>query len=235
MFYPMFGFDPTYIIVIPALILTLWAQWRVNRTFNEWAQKGSSRGITGAQVARMILNDANLHDVTVQRVHGHLSDHYDPRGRVLRLSDSTHDSTSIAAIGVAAHEAGHALQHDVGYIPLNMRTYFVPLANIGSMGGPILFMIGLFFRSGFMLDLGILLFGLAVMFYLITLPVEFNASNRALAILQGNGYLNGQEMKGARAVLWAAAMTYVASAAMAVSQLLRLLLIRGAVGGNRDD
>lgn len=235
MFYPMFGFDPTYVIVIPALILTLWAQWRVNATFNEWAQKWSGRGLTGAEVAQMILAGAGLHDVRVERVPGHLSDHYDPTQRVLRLSDSTFASPSIAAIGVAAHEAGHAIQHDVGYVPLQMRSFFVPLANIGSMGGPILFMIGLLFRSGFMLDLGILLFGLAVLFYIVTLPVEFNASNRALAILEGHGYLTAAEMKGARAVLWAAAMTYVASAAMAVSQLLRLLLIRGVAGGRDDD
>lgn len=235
MFYPMFGFDPTYIIVIPALILTLWAQWRVHSTFNEWAQRWSSRGLTGAQVARMILDRAGLTHVTVEPIPGHLSDHYDPRAHALRLSESTYGSPSIAAIGVAAHEAGHAIQHDVGYVPLSMRSFFVPLANIGSMGGPILFMIGLFIRSGFFLDLGILLFGLAVLFYVITLPVEFNASNRALAILEGHGYLNSQEMKGARAVLWAAAMTYVASAAMAVSQLLRLLLIRGAVGDRRDE
>lgn len=235
---PFFGwFDPTYIIVLPALILTLWAQWRVQATFAEWSRRWSRRGLTGAQVARMILNGAGLYDVPVEGVPGHLTDHYDPQSRALRLSESTYASPSIAAIGVAAHEAGHAIQHDVGYLPLHMRSFFVPLANIGSMGGPILFMMGLFFPRGlgtWLMDLGILLFGLAVLFYVITLPVEFNASRRALAILESGGYLDRDELQGARAVLWAAAMTYVASAAMAVSQLLRLVFIRGLVGGDRD-
>lgn len=225
--------DPSYIIVLPALLLVFWAQWRVNSTFEKWSRRWSSRGLTGAQVARAILDGAGLHNVTVEPVPGHLSDHYDPRAKALRLSQSTYGSSSVAAIGVAAHEAGHAIQHDVGYIPLTMRSAFVPVANLGSMGGPILFMIGLFFgRSalgGFMMEAGILLFGLAVLFYIITLPVEFNASNRALAILEGHGYLVGEEMRGARAVLWAAAMTYVASAAMALSQLLRLLFLRSLV------
>ncbi|MCG0238318.1 MAG: zinc metallopeptidase [Firmicutes bacterium] len=229
---PFFGWywDPTYIIVLPALLLVMWAQWRVQATFQEWSRRWSSRGLTGAQVARAILDRAGLHDVDVEPIPGHLTDHYDPRARVLRLSQSVYNSSSVAAIGVAAHEAGHAIQHDVGYVPLMMRSAFVPLANLGSTGGPLLFFLGLLFPRGigdWMMQTGILLFGLAVLFYVITLPVEFNASSRALAILEGQGYLVGEELRGARAVLWAAAMTYVASAAMAISQLLRLLAIRG--------
>lgn len=219
----------TFLALIPALVLTLWAQFKVQSTFRKWSQVPAGRGMSGAQVALAILQGAGLDDVRVERVGGHLSDHYDPRTKVLRLSDSTYASPSVAAIGVAAHEAGHAIQHDVGYIPLTMRGFFVPVANIGSMGGPWLFLIGLIFRSPAMQNLGILLFGLAVVFYLITLPVEFDASNRALSVLQGGGYLGATELQGARAVLWAAAMTYIAAAAMAVSQLIRLLLLR------RDD
>lgn len=239
MFMPGFGFwgiDPTWIIIVPAVLLTMWAHLRVQSTFAEWSRRRTFRGLTGAQVAEAILADAGLNDVVVEPTPGHLTDHYDPRTRTLRLSESVYYSNSVSAIGVAAHEAGHAIQHDTGYIPLTARSFFVPLANLGSMGGPVLFMLGLFFpRSalgGTLMDLGILLFGLAVGFYLITLPVEFNASGRALAILEGHGYLHGEELRGARAVLWAAAMTYVASAAMAVSQLLRLLFIRGMM---RDD
>lgn len=231
MFMPGFFFDWTYVLVLPALVLVLWAQARVQSTFAEWGRRRTLRGLTGAQVAEAILADAGLSDVVVEPTPGHLTDHYDPRTRTLRLSQSVYYSNSVSAIGVAAHEAGHAIQHDMGYIPLTARNFFVPLANLGSMGGPVLFMLGLFFpRSalgGMLMDLGILLFGLAVGFYLITLPVEFNASGRALAILEGHGYLQGEELRGARAVLWAAAMTYVASAAMAISQLLRLLFIRG--------
>lgn len=228
MFWPIWG-DVTWIIIIPAFIFTMWAQFKVQSTFRQWSQVWAGRGLTGAQVAQGILRSAGLDDVRVERVAGHLSDHYDPRSKVLRLSDSTYASSSVAAVGVAAHEVGHAIQHNVGYIPLTMRNVFVPVANIGSMGGPWLFILGFLFRSMPMVNLGILLFGLAVAFYIITLPVEFDASNRALAILEGQGYLAPAEMKGAKAVLWAAAMTYVAAAAMAISQLLRLLLLRGSM------
>lgn len=230
----MFFWDPTMIVVIPAIILTMWAQHKTQSTFQKWARVHAGRGVTGADVARAILRDAGLDHVRVERVPGHLTDHYDPRGKVLRLSQSVHDSGSVAAVGVAAHEVGHAIQHGHGYAPLALRNGFVPLANIGSMGGPILAVIGFLFASKLLVEIGIVLFSLAVLFYLITLPVEFNASNRALAILEGGGYLTGPELKGARAVLWAAAMTYVASAAVAVSHLLRLLLLRGMLG-SRDD
>lgn len=225
--------DWTWIILLPAFVLVMWAQSSVQGTFRKYAQVWAGRGMTGAQVAAAILRDAGLDDVRVERVPGHLSDHYDPRAKVLRLSDSTYASASVAAIGVAAHEVGHAIQHDVGYLPLQMRSWFVPLANLGSSGGPVLFLIGLFIRSGVLLQLGILFFGLAVAFYLITLPVEFDASNRALRILEGHGYLGPAEMEGARAVLRAAALTYVAAAAMAISQLLRMLVLAGA-GRRRD-
>lgn len=227
--------DSTFLILIPAMLLAFWAQMRVQSTFRKWSEVGARRGVTGAEVARSILNGAGIYDVAVERVPGHLSDHYDPRAKVLRLSDSTYGSNSVAALGVAAHEVGHAIQHDVGYVALTVRNLVWPVASIGSTGGPILFMIGLFFGRGggsWLMELGIVLFALAVGFFVITLPVEFNASNRALAILEGESYLTTEEMKGARAVLWAAAMTYVASAAMAISQLVRLLLLRGMV---RDD
>lgn len=227
----MFFFgDVTWIFLIPALIFVMWAQYRVKATFNEYSRVGVRRGLTGAQVARSILDGAGLHDVRVERVAGHLSDHYDPRDKVVRLSDAVHSSQSVAALGVAAHEVGHAMQHDHGYMPLVVRNTFVPVANIGSAGGPWLFIIGLIFggsTGGLMMDLGILFFAAAVFFYIVTLPVEFNASSRALAVLGGTGYLEQDELRGARAVLWAAAMTYVAAAAMAISQLLRLLVLRG--------
>lgn len=228
MFFP-FGGLSSWLILLPAMLFVFWAQYRVQSTFKKWSQVGSRRGLTGAEVARMILGGAGIQDVAVERVSGHLSDHYDPRAKVLRLSEATFASHSVAALGVAAHEAGHAIQHDVGYTPLAVRNLVWPLASLGSTGGPILFMLGLFFASGIgglLMNLGILLFALAVGFYIITLPVEFNASNRAVAILEGEGYLTSDEMRGARAVLWAAAMTYVASAAMAIAQLLRLILLR---------
>lgn len=216
------------LIIIPAFLFTLWAQSRVNGTFNKWSQYGTRIGISGAETARRILQSAGIYDVAVERVPGHLTDHYDPRTKTLRLSEATYDSRSVAALGVAAHEVGHAIQHDVGYLPLGMRSTLYPVASIGSGAGPWLAILGLFFRAPLMVDLGIILFSLAVLFYLITLPVEFNASSRALAALEGDGYLSADEMGGARSVLNAAALTYVGAAAVAISQLVRLLMLRNA-------
>lgn len=221
-----YGYDPTFVILIPALILALYAQARVQSTFERYSRVAASSGLTGAQVARRILSGAGLDDVAVERVPGRLTDHYDPRGRVLRLSAPVHDSPSLSALGVAAHEAGHAIQHGIGFLPLRIRNQIVPVANLGSQGGPILFLLGLFLGSPFLQDLGIYFFGAAVAFYLITLPVEYNASGRALALLEGGGYLTRQEVVHARRVLDAAALTYVAAALMAVLQLARLLLLR---------
>jgi Zn-dependent membrane protease YugP len=225
---PFGFFDPTFVLLIPAVILTFYAQAKVRSTFDKYSRVAAQSRMTGAQVARAILRQAGVDNVTVERIGDTLGDHYDPKNKVLRLSPEVHDSYSIAALGVAAHEAGHAIQHDVGYSPLVMRNGLVPLANIGSMGGPWLFMIGLFFGNlRFLMDIGIVFFFAAVLFYFVTLPVEYNASNRAIEVLESGGYLTRDEIVPARAVLGAAALTYVSAATMAVSQLIRLLMIRG--------
>lgn len=232
MYFPFF-YDWTYLLLIPALLLSLWAQFRVSSTFNRFSKVRASSGMTATQMAEQLLHAEGVYDVSVERTRGNLTDHYDPKNMVLRLSDSTANSTSVAALGVAAHEAGHVLQHRDGYAPLMLRTAAVPVVNIGSNLSWPLFLVGLIFSWEPLLYAGIALFALAVLFALITLPVEFNASKRALAALETNGYLQpGEEMRGAKKVLSAAAMTYVASAFMAIMQLLRLLAIAGA---RRDD
>ena len=232
MYFPFF-YDWTYLLLIPALLLSLWAQFRVSSTFNRFSRVRASSGMTATQMAEQLLHAEGVYDVSVERTRGNLTDHYDPKNMVLRLSDSTANSTSVAALGVAAHEAGHVLQHRDGYAPLMLRTAAVPVVNIGSNLSWPLFVAGLIFSWEPLLYVGIALFALAVLFALITLPVEFNASKRALAALETNGYLQpGEEMRGAKKVLSAAAMTYVASAFMAIMQLLRLLAIAGS---RRDD
>ena len=232
MYWPFF-YDWTYILLIPALILSMWAQFRVSSTFSRFSKVRASSGMTATQMAEQLLHAEGVYDVSVERTRGNLTDHYDPKNMVLRLSDSTANSTSVAALGVAAHEAGHVLQHRDGYAPLMLRTAAVPVVNIGSNLSWPLFLVGLIFSWEPLLYAGIALFALAVLFAIITLPVEFNASKRALAALETNGYLQpGEEMRGAKKVLSAAAMTYVASAFMAIMQLLRLLAIAGA---RRDD
>ena len=232
MYFPFF-YDWTYLLLIPALILSMWAQFRVSSTFSRFSKVRASSGMTATQMAEQLLHAEGVYDVSVERTRGNLTDHYDPKNMVLRLSDSTANSTSVAALGVAAHEAGHVLQHRDGYAPLMLRTAAVPVVNIGSNLSWPLFLVGLIFSWEPLLYAGIALFALAVLFALITLPVEFNASKRALAALETNGYLQpGEEMRGAKKVLSAAAMTYVASAFMAIMQLLRLLAIAGS---RRDD
>ena len=232
MYFPFF-YDWTYLLLIPALLLSLWAQFRVSSTFNRFSKVRASSGMTATQMAEQLLHAEGVYDVSVERTRGNLTDHYDPKNMVLRLSDSTANSTSVAALGVAAHEAGHVLQHRDGYAPLMLRTAAVPVVNIGSNLSWPLFLVGLIFSWEPLVYAGIALFALAVLFAIITLPVEFNASKRALAALEANGYLQpGEEMRGARKVLSAAAMTYVASAFMAIMQLLRLLAIAGV---RRDD
>lgn len=222
-----FFFDSTFLILIPALILAMYAQFKVQSTFRRYSEVPSGTGYSGAQVAAELLRRQGISDVKVEPVQGMLADHYDPRTKVLRLSPEVYESTSLAAIGVAAHETGHAMQHREGYAPLALRSAIVPVANIGTQAAWILFVIGLVAGAPRLIDLGILLFLGYIAFALVTLPVEFNASNRAVALLQGQGFVLPQEAQGVRAVLNAAALTYIAAAAMAVAQLLRMLMLRG--------
>ena len=225
-----FGYDPTYILVIIGAVICILASSRVNRVFNKYAQVRSHSGMTGREAAEKILRANGIYDVTVQHVSGNLTDHYDPRNKVLRLSDATYQSASVAAIGVAAHECGHAVQHNVGYAPLKIRGALVPVATFGSMAAWPLIIIGLFISgqtSLILINLGILLFSAAVLFQLVTLPVEFNASRRAVKVLENTGMLYPEEVSATKEVLGAAALTYVASAASMILQLLRLLLISG--------
>lgn len=227
-------FDPTYWLVIIGAILCLFAQMRVSSTFNKFSKVRSRSGMTGAQAAQRILQLSGIYDVTVEHIRGNLTDHYDPSHKVLRLSDSTYSSTSVAAIGVAAHECGHALQHHKGYGPLKFRTALVPAANIGSKLGIPLIILGVFLGMNQMLiQIGIWVFAIAVLFQLVTLPVEFDASGRALDMLGSYGLMESDETRGCRKVLSAAALTYVAAAASSILQLLRLVLLFGN-RGRRD-
>ena len=208
-----YGYDSMYFLVLLAFIFSMVAQMKVSGTFKKYAKIRNRRGLTGAQVAEQMMHNAGIYDVSVQRVAGNLTDHYDPRTKTLRLSESVYDSTSVAAVGVAAHETGHAIQHDVGYAPLALRSFFVPLANFGSRLAIPLILIGFIFSGGgsTLVTLGILFFSLSVVFTIITLPVEFNASRRAIRLLADDGFLDSDEIGGAKKVLSAAAMTYVAA------------------------
>lgn len=222
----MFFWYWSLILLVPALILGVYAQAKVRSSFHKYSAVPSARGLTGAEAARMILDSKGLHDVGVEVGGGHLSDHYDPRSRTLSLSPGVGRSNSLAAMGIAAHEAGHALQHAEGYKPLKIRSSLVPVANIGTNFGFILFFIGLaFFRSGVIMNIGIMLYAAAVLFTLVTLPVEFDASRRAMVQLSDRSILVADELAGAKKVLTAAALTYVAAALMAILQLVRLILI----------
>jgi Zn-dependent membrane protease YugP len=227
---PIFGFfSPTeLILIVVGGVITLWAQMRVKSTFAHYNKIRSQSGITGAQVAREIMSSNNVYDVEVEETGGMLTDHYDPKSKKLRLSSEIYRSSSVAALGVAAHEAGHAIQHHAGYAPLHVRNGIFPIANLGSQLAFPLFIAGFLFRSGFMMDIGIWLFLGAVIFQLITLPVEFNASSRALVQLQSGRYLERDEIGAARKVLSAAALTYVSATAVAIMHLVRLLILRGA-------
>ena len=226
-------YDPMYILIIISCVIALIAQVKVKSTYNRYAKVASSKGMTGAMVAEQLLRSQGIYDVSVQRISGSLTDNYNPRYKTLNLSDSVYNSTSVAAIGVAAHETGHAIQHAQGYGPLSFRTALFPFANIGSRLSWIFIIAGVIFGStNVLVDIGILMFSLAVLFQLVTLPVEFNASSRALKLLESEGYLYGDENRQARKVLTAAAMTYVAAAATAILQLVRLIYLFG--GRNRD-
>jgi Zn-dependent membrane protease YugP len=227
--FPMFGFDSTFILILPALVLALWAQYKVKSTFTKFSKIPASCGLTGGQVAERLLRDGGIPDVEVEAVEGSLTDHYDPRVRKLRLSESIYANKSVAALGVAAHEAGHAMQHKEAFGAFQLRQSIVPAANLGSTLAFPLFLVGMLIgrSGGFLMDLGIILFSVAVLFSVVTLPVEFNASSRALVLLRNRGYLVETEVDQAKKVLNAAALTYVAATAMAVMQLLRLLILRG--------
>lgn len=230
MYYPMFYFDPTYMLVIVGVIICLLASAKMRSTFQKYARVRNHSGMTGREVAEEVLRRAGIYDVRVERVAGNLTDHYDPRTKVLRLSDATYGSNSIAAVGVAAHECGHAIQHAQGYVPLKIRGSLVPVANLGSTLAWPLILLGLLFTgesSVMFLNLGVLAFSLAVLFQIVTLPVEFNASNRAIRILGSSGIMYPEEVKDTKKVLSAAALTYVAGAAAAILQLLRIVLLTG--------
>lgn len=229
----MFFYDATYILVLIGALLSMWASARVNSTYKKYAQVRSASGLTGAEAARRILNGAGIYDVRIEHISGNLTDHYDPRGKVLRLSDTVYGSPSVAAIGVAAHECGHAIQHDQGYAPLQIRSAIVPVANIGTKAAFPIILLGLFFGNSYtLIQVGLLCFACGTLFQLITLPVEFNASARAVDILGNTHMLSDTELGSTKKVLSAAAMTYVAAAAASILSLLRLVLL---FGGRRRD
>ncbi|GAA0078003.1 zinc metallopeptidase [Clostridium sp. CTA-5] len=225
----MFYFDPTMIILLPAIIIAFWAQNKVNSAYNKYSKVRTMNGYTGQQVARMMLDEAGLWDISIEVINSKLGDHYDPSSRVLRLSPEVYSGQTIASAGIAAHEVGHAMQHKEAYKPLVVRNSIVPVVNISSSASWILFFIGILMGFKGLVTLGIVLFSGAVIFQLITLPVEFNASSRALNILKSRNILYNDEVNGATKVLDAAAMTYVAAALMSISQLIRLIAI-----SNRD-
>lgn len=219
-------FFTSMLLLVPGIILSIYAQVKVKSTFKEYSKTKAVSGITGAQASRRLLDQAGLSDVAVEEVPGELSDHYDPRKRVLRLSEGVSRSDSLAALGVAAHETGHAIQHANGYVPMKIRSAVVPAASFGSSLGPIIFIAGLFISSFRpLMTLGIVLFTAAVVFQIVTLPVEFDASSRAMKLLQTNGMVVQSEAQGARKVLTAAALTYVAAALMSILTLVRMILI----------
>lgn len=231
--YFYYRFDPTYILILIGAILSLAASAMVKSTYAKYAKVRSLSGMTGAQAAERILQASGIYDVQIQHVSGNLTDHYDPRDKTLKLSDSTFGSNSVAAVGVAAHECGHAIQHNKGYVPLTLRSTLVPIANFGAtISWPLIIIGVLITNSQFLINVGILLFSAAVLFQLVTLPVEFNASSRAVKLLNDTGILYDEEITHTKKVLGAAALTYVAAAAASILQLLRLILLFG--GRDRD-
>ena len=225
MIYPGFYFDRTMILLLPAIIIAFWAQSKVSGTYKKYRTVRTMNGYTGENVARMMLDAAGLYDVPVVEIRGELTDHYDPTSRVVRLSSDIYHGASIASAGIAAHEVGHAIQHKEAYKPLVLRTSIATAVNFSSQASIIIFMIGLLFSMPLLTNIGIIFFTVAVIYQIITLPVEFNASRRALNILESRNILYGNEVSGAKSVLSAAAMTYVAAALMSISQLVRLIAI----------
>ncbi|SFB26793.1 zinc metallopeptidase [Clostridium frigidicarnis] len=221
----MFYYDSTYLLLIPAMIISAWAQFKVSATFEKYSKVYSSKGLSGAEVARMLLDNNGLYNVPIEVTGGKLSDHYDPTRQILRLSNDVYYGNSVASLGVAAHEVGHAIQHKTAYKPLILRNSIVPIVNLGSSMSWVLFIAGLILSIQPLITIGILLFSGVVVFQLVTLPVEFDASARALKELGSRGILYNEEVKGAKKVLDAAALTYVAATIMAISQLLRLIAL----------
>lgn len=235
-YYSYYYFDPTYILLIIGAVICLFASARVNSTYNKYSKYKSASGLTGAEAAERILHSQGIYDVEIRHVRGNLTDNYNPITKVLSLSDATYGNSSVAAVGVAAHECGHAMQHAKGYAPISIRSALVPFANWGSRLSWILIIAGIFIggnSSQLIINIGIFAFSLAVLFQLVTLPVEFNASSRAMEVLEATGILGTSELKYTRKVLSAAAMTYVAAAASSLLQLLRLVILFGG-GRNRD-
>lgn len=224
---PFMYFDNTIILLIPAIILAVWAQARVSSAYKKYSKIRSTKGITGARVAEFLLKENNIYDVEVESVQGTLSDHYDPRKKKVRLSADNYNGTSLAALAVSAHEVGHAIQHSKSYAPLQLRHMILPVTNIGSWAAFPLFFAGFFFQWPVLMDLGIVFFAGVVIFHFVTLPVEFNASSRALQLLENKGLLVSNEVTGAKKVLNAAALTYVAATAVSLIHLIRLIILRG--------
>ncbi len=229
----LFYYDWTILIVLPAFIFSVWAQIRVNTTFDKYSKILTRRGITGADAARRVLNENGLYDVRIENIRGNLTDHYDPRSNVIRLSDSVYGSTSAAAVGVACHEAGHAVQHAKGYFPIKVRSAVIPVTRFGSMLAIPLFLVGLIFATDALMLAGILLYATVAFFQFVTLPVEFNASRRAMEAIKTSGMLAPDECSASRKVLTAAAMTYVAALATSLLTLFRLLLIANGRNNRR--
>ena len=233
-YFGYYGIDLYYIVlVVPCIILAFWAQSKVKTTFARYEKVYSRRGMTGAQAAETVLRQNGVYGVRIERVGGRLSDHFDPRSNVIRLSDAVYGSTSVASIGVAAHEAGHAVQYATGYGPIRLRAAIIPLTQFGSAAAFPLILLGIFLNSAMFIDIGILAFGLSTLFQLVTLPVELDASRRALATIRESDLLYEDEYPMAKKTLTAAAMTYVAALAVSLAQLLRLVLLYG--GRNRND
>ncbi len=231
---PYYYLDSYYLIlIVPTMLFAFWAQSKVKSTFNKYSKVRSSRGYTAAQICRQILDSNGLYHVRIERVAGNLTDHFDPTSNVVRLSDSVYNSTSVASIGVAAHEVGHAIQYAVGYVPIRIRAAIIPVTNFGSKLSMPLILLGVLMGAYPLITLGIVLFSLMTVFQLVTLPVELNASGRALRTLEGDNILYGEEVKQAKSVLTAAALTYVAALLTAAAQLLRLILLYGR-RNNRD-
>lgn len=225
MFYP---YDPTFILLIPAIILAFYSQFKVQSTYAELSKVRSKKGLTGSQIGRVLLDSAGLNGIGIEQIPGNLTDNYDPRDKMLHLSEGVYNNDSIAALGIVAHEVGHAVQDSKAYAPLKVRSGLVPVANIGSQLAIPLFFMGLLFSTPMLMDLGIIAFSIAVAFTIITLPVEFNASHRAVKMLSDGGFVEADEASLAKRVLDAAALTYVAATAMAVLNLIRLIAIRGS-------
>lgn len=227
MLFGLFAFDWTILLVLPALFFGIWAQMKVQSTYKKYSAFPTQRGMTGAAAARRILDENGLSHIRIEHIRGNLNDHFDPRAGVIRLSDAVHDSKSAAAIGVAAHEAGHAVQHAKGYAPIKLRSAIVPVTRFGSMLAIPLFFIGLLMASDYLMLFGIVLYALVAFFQLVTLPVEFNASSRAMKVIRSSGMLTEQECSAAREVLTAAALTYVAALVSSLATLLRLVILAG--------